>query len=80
MVKLPIYQFEKEYECIKEKVRTRKREVALYYVKQMLSGLVFAVKVVFDVHKRESDRLQRKFALLIIWNLSYNYIEKCKRK
>ena len=35
-----MYQFEKEYERRKEKIRAKKRESALYYLKQKLSGLV----------------------------------------
>lgn len=38
-----MYQFEKEYERRKKKIRTQKKESALYYLKQKLSGLVLVI-------------------------------------
>ena len=38
-----MYQFEKEYERRKEKIRAKKRESALYYLKQKLSGFVLVI-------------------------------------
>jgi hypothetical protein len=38
-----MYQFEKEYERRKEKIRAKKRESALYYLKQKVSGLVLVI-------------------------------------